>query len=481
MQGSKTYQEKLFLSFRLSERVPEDNFYRRLGETLDLSFVRKMTRHYYGKEGKKSIDPEVFFKFMLIGYIENINSDRKIIAQASMRLDMLFFLGYDIDEELPWHSTLSRTRKLFGEEVFLELFRTILRMCIERGMLWGKRQAVDSAFVKANASLSSLVEKELCEESSTYYNSLLENEASDPGNALKHSDKFISQSDPDARVSQKPGKVPQLNYLAQISVDTASHVICGAMADFADKKDSDCTAAILGQTIINLKKNGMKVEEVLADTGYSSAISLKYLEDQNIEAYIPAHAAYKPYREGFTYNAEEDCYICREGKKLVFTRIKWDNTRKTSSRNYATRRQDCQDCPFKSGCADKRGIKTITDSSTKEYYDRTYQRTNTPKGKRMMRLRSSTVEPVLGTLLNFGAMKKVYTKGMSLARKHVLMAAAVYNLKKLMAYKTIKSVAWLMQNIALSLNELVWSLIFMLHQAIWYQFKGKLETISLKV
>lgn len=478
MQGNKTYQEKLFLSFRLSERVPQDNFYRRLRETLDLSFVRKMTGHYYGKEGNKSIDPEVFFKLMLIGYIENINSDRQIIAQASMRLDMLYFLGYDIDEELPWHSTLSRTRKLFSEEVFLEVFRTILKMCIDRGMLSGKRQAVDSAFIKANASLSSLIEKELCEESSTYYNSLLENEASGQGKALKHSDKFTSQSDPDARVSQKPGKVPQLNYLGQISVDTASHVICGAVADLADKKDSDCTADIIGQTASNLKENGIRVEEVLADTGYSSASSLKYLEDQNIKAYIPAHAGYKPHREGFTYDAEKDCYICRQGKQLVFTGTKRDNTRKTTARNYATGVEDCRDCPFKSTCANKRGIKTITDSSTKDYYQRTYERTNTPKGKRMMRLRASTVEPVLGTLLNFGAMKKLYTKGIRLANKHVLMAAAAYNLKKLMAYKTIKSAVNVMQNMLAELNIPQRRLIFIVSHTIWFQFKGKLETMS---
>ena len=121
MQGTKQYSEKLFLSFRLSERIPKENFYRRLKETLDLSHLRKTTAHYYGTEGQKSIDTEVFFKFMLIGYLENINSDRKIVENAQMRLDMLYFLGYDIDEALPWHSTLSRTRKLFGEEVFFRI------------------------------------------------------------------------------------------------------------------------------------------------------------------------------------------------------------------------------------------------------------------------------------------------------------------------------------------------------------------------
>ena len=91
MQGKKYYQEKLFNSFQLSDRVPLENFYRRLKSELDLNFLLGLTAPYYGKEGQKSIDPIVFFKLILVGYLENLNSDRKIINHASMRLDILFF------------------------------------------------------------------------------------------------------------------------------------------------------------------------------------------------------------------------------------------------------------------------------------------------------------------------------------------------------------------------------------------------------
>ena len=101
MQGTKRYEEKLFVSFRLSERIPPDNFYRRLKEEPDFSDLREKTKPYYGIEGHKSIDPEFFFKLMLAGYLENISSDRQIIEHCSLRLDILYFLGYDIDEPLP--------------------------------------------------------------------------------------------------------------------------------------------------------------------------------------------------------------------------------------------------------------------------------------------------------------------------------------------------------------------------------------------
>ena len=126
MQGKKDYQEKLFTFFQLSHYVPQDNFYRRLKDILELHWLYRATEKYYGSEGQKSIDPVVFMKLMLIGYLENLCSDRRIVQTARMRLDMLYFLGYDLDEPLSWHSTLSRTRQLYGEEVFKELFLEVL-------------------------------------------------------------------------------------------------------------------------------------------------------------------------------------------------------------------------------------------------------------------------------------------------------------------------------------------------------------------
>ena len=172
MQGKKHYSEKLFKYFQLSDRVPEDNFYRRLKRLLDLHWLYKATQKYYGTEGQQSIDPVVFFKLMLIGYLENLGSDRRIINTVSLRLDMLFFVGYDIDEPLPWHSTLSRTRQLYGEDVFKQLFKEVLKQCIDKGMVAGRRQVMDSVAVKANASMDSLIEKEILDDSSAYADEL---------------------------------------------------------------------------------------------------------------------------------------------------------------------------------------------------------------------------------------------------------------------------------------------------------------------
>jgi transposase len=445
MQGSKNYQEKLFLNFQLSDRVPKDNFYRRLKELLDLSFVRSYTKEYYGKEGQKSIDPEVFFKLMLIGYIENLNSDRKIVENASMRMDMLYFIGYDVDEVLPWHSTISRTRKLYGEELFLAVFRKVLSLCIEKGMVNGRRQAVDSAYVKANASMDSIIRDEIMDDSKTFMDELSDNEEDKNQNSkAKHSKTgkankdWTSPSDPDARMSKKGGKQPELNYAAQVSVDTDSHVICGAMADFADKRDAQSLSKIVDQTSESLAKGGIPLQEVLADTNYSSGDALRYLERKNIGAYIPSFGPYKPTRDGFEYYSEGDYYMCSQGKMLPFKKI---SSRKNNFRKiYWSSKAECKNCPCKTKCIGVAGFKTLEDTTDKQYYDRMHERATSIKGKRMKTLRSATVEPVLATLLCFVGMRKVYTKGIDLANKHVLMAATAYNIKKLLRFKGENSV-----------------------------------------
>ena len=180
MQGKKAYQEKLFLNFQLSSAVPEDNFYSKLNELVDFIFLYKTTSQYYGSEGQRSIDPVVFMKLMLVGYLENLNSDRRIISMSRLRLDIRYFIGYDIDEELPWHSTLSRTRQLYSESVFIELFKRILKQCIDRGMISGRRQAVDGFFIEANASLDSLVQKEILDDAFSYSQELKTNQEEQP-------------------------------------------------------------------------------------------------------------------------------------------------------------------------------------------------------------------------------------------------------------------------------------------------------------
>jgi transposase len=451
MQGNKTYTPKMMYQVHLDRLVPKDNFYRKLDEVLDMSFLYGDTVQYYGTEGQESIDPVVFFKICLVGYLNNINSDRRLIEYCSNCLDVRLFMRYDIDESLPWHSTISRTRQLYGEEVFLNLFRKVLSLCVLKGMIRGKRQAIDSAFIKANASLDSMVEKEVIDDAKVYCDELNEGSEfklevakkdeqhkSPPSNSTHY-----SPTDPDARMSVKPGKATHLNFYGQIAVDDSHHVITGAIADFADQRDCQCLPVILGQTIENLKENEILIEQIVADTGYSSGEALRFCEKNNIDPYIPNTGSYKPTRKGFTYDVENDRYLCNQGNKgiLLFKTIASDKNGHFR-KEYRSSSSDCNSCTLKSVCIGESSTKRITETLDKPYYDQMHKKMQTTYAKRLSKIRKSRVEPVLGTLINFLNMKRVSSRGIKQATKHVLMAALCYNLKKYMkyVYRKIKTI-----------------------------------------
>lgn len=484
MQGKKLYQEKLFTNFQLSTRIPSTNLYRRLNTVLDLSFVYKLTSPYYGLCGQKSIDPIVFFKICLIGYLENIISDRQLIEHCSMRLDILLFLGYDIDEELPWHSTLSRTRKLLPENIFEQVFSHIVGMCVEKGMVSGHTQCIDSAPVKANASMDSLELKVPADELDEHLRKLRymssrdripkENKASQEQRTISANDRELkaiksrnrkwkkdqderpgakhpeakytsnkthySPTDPDARISVKPGKARKLNYLSQMAVDTGHHVITHIQSDFADKKDSQCLQDITFKLSTRLKKQGLIWRNFVADTGYSSGENYAFLEKLGLQSYIPPHGTYKGGPKGFTYYQQGDYWLCPNNKKVTFRKITIEKNRNNNKKKlYLTRASDCKECPYKSRCAGKAPEKRITITVYKEEYERAIGRIKSKRGRYMKSKRQSTVEPVFGTLTQFMGMRKINTLGIQQANKVMMMAAMAYNLKKYLKFKQVKA------------------------------------------
>ena len=107
MQGKKQLQARLFYQVSLHDLVPQDNYYRQLSQVLDLQWIYRATAKFYGSEGNESIDPVVFFKILLVGYLNNIGSDRRLIDFCSDSLAIRLFLQYDIDQSLPWHLPLA--------------------------------------------------------------------------------------------------------------------------------------------------------------------------------------------------------------------------------------------------------------------------------------------------------------------------------------------------------------------------------------
>ena len=489
MQGKKEYQEKLFTDFRLSDRVPEGNFYRRLKGVLDLDFPYPLTKRFYGDSGQKSINPVVFFKLCLVGYPENIPSNRKLVAHCSMRLDILFFLGYGIEGEIPWHSTVSRTRQLFPESVFEAVFAKVFSLCVDSGLVSGHTQVMDSAPVKANASMDSLELKVPEEDLETHLRRVCHISATDgekplrkpkrdrsegdqrritangqelkvlkgrnkkwakdqdqrPGAGNKGS-KYTSNKthygppDPDARISVKPGKARKLNYTAQLIVDASHHVITDIGAYHADGRDNQHLPDIVGREHRRLWQHGLLWENVVADTGYSSGEDYAILEGRGLKSFIPPHGTYKGGPEGFAHIEGEDHYRCPQGKAIPFTKVFNDYRTGTKKKEYRASKKVCLGCPIREKCLGRSAQeKKFSVTYYRAQYERNNKRVNGPQGRYMKAKRQSTVEPVLGTLTQFMAMGKVYTLGIRQANKCMQMAATAYNLKKLLKYTLKKA------------------------------------------
>ena len=451
---------------------------------IDLDFLYPLTKGYYGNSGQKSIDPVVFFKLCLVGYLENLISDRQLIDHCCMRMDILFFIGYDIDEELPWHSTISRTRKLYPESVFEQVFTKVFSLCVEKGMVGGHTQTIDSAPVKANASMDTLElkvpENELDEHlRKVRVLSSMDKEKphrkskgdkSDKGqrsvtaskkelNAIESRNKkwskdqdqrpgagnkggkytsnktHYSPTDPDARISVKPGKARKLNYLSQLSVDIAHHVITDIRAYHADGKDNQQPPDIVKRLKGRLWKAGFIWENCVADTGYSSGENYAMLEQMGLKSFIPPHGTYKGGPDNFIYNKDGDHYVCPQGKVIPFTKEFNDYRTGTRKKEYRARKHVYIDCPIRSSCLGKSAQeKKFSVTYYREEYERNNKRVNSPQGRYMKGKRQSTVEPVFGTLTQFMGMRKINTIGIEQANKVMHLSAIAYNLKKYLKF-----------------------------------------------
>ncbi|QNE42191.1 IS1182 family transposase (plasmid) [Hymenobacter sp. NBH84] len=469
MQGKKQFTDQVVTQFRLSERVPAHNLYRRLDELLDLAFLYEATHDLYSHTGQPSLDPVVFFKLVLVGYLENITSDRRLLEHCALRLDLLYFLGYELDEALPWHSTVSRTRQLYPAALFEQLFDRVFRLCVAQGLVAGDTQVVDSAPVKANASLDSVREKKAVPalvppltvvghepvpappaaavfsapaHQLRYEAARKAKRQQAPSGALgAHHPKarllsnktHYSPTDPEARIPIKPGKARALNYLCSLAVDTATGIISHVQADLADSRDSLHLPGLVQHLQHRLQANELHLRDLVADTGYSNGFNYAWLEHQGVTPWIPVFGAYKPEAEGFTYQAAADAYHCRAGKLLLFRKY---STKADGGwvKHYRADYHDCQHCSLKASCVPYADYKQLVRSAFDAAYRRAWQRQRSHQGHHMRRVRQRTVEPVFGNLLHHYGLRRISVRGHAGAHKSMLLAASAYNLKKLLRY-----------------------------------------------
>src|SRR5918911_2418558 len=156
MMGRKERQFTPLAFLTLEDLVPPDHFYRHLDRMLDLSFVRDLVAPCYAAGGRPSIDPVVFFRLQLVMFFEGIRSERLLMRTLADRLAARWYVGYDLSEPLPDHSSLTKIRQRYGLAVFRRFFDAIVERCQEAGLVWGQELYMDATKVVADASVDSI-------------------------------------------------------------------------------------------------------------------------------------------------------------------------------------------------------------------------------------------------------------------------------------------------------------------------------------
>src|SRR5689334_16066232 len=156
MMGRKAWAFGPLPPASLDDLVPADHVSRHRERILDLAFVRDLVQASSADIGRPSIDPIVFFKLPLVLFFEGLRSERQRMRVVADRLSLRWYLGYDLTEPLPDHSSLTRIRQRYGLAVFRRFFETITEQCARAGLVWGRELYIDSTKVEADASLASL-------------------------------------------------------------------------------------------------------------------------------------------------------------------------------------------------------------------------------------------------------------------------------------------------------------------------------------
>jgi len=391
-------QPKIFYPhLNLEQRVPQTHLLRRIREQIDFNFIYAEVKDTYGNNGNVSIPPPVILKMMLLLVLYNVRSERELMETIPMRLDWLWFLGYDIDSEVPDHSVLSKARGRWGVEAFRGFFEQIVWQCVEAGLVDGSKIFVDSSLVDADASNNSVIDtrslRVQLQESYKKLEARLEEKSEDSSRKyVKENRRYISTTDPDAGIVNR-GK-PKLSYQVHRAVDGRSEVITATKTTAGDVNEAHEMIPLLESHHLN---TGIQAETVVGDSKYGTVENFLACHDRGIEAHMPDLQGSTAKRieklsifseERFEYDGESDTYRCPAGQRLKPRSLH----KSRQSRDYAASKKICSACQLREQCTRNKSGRTIKRHLRQEELDRMREASRSAKAKRDIRMRQHLME-----------------------------------------------------------------------------------------
>ncbi len=377
-------QQDLWVAASEMVTTPGHVFYERLNAVLNAEQfdqrVEGMCRKYYkSSSGRPSITPGTYFRLLLLGYFEGLDSERSIAWRAADSLSVRRFLGYDLSEPTPDHSTVSRTRRLYSVETHLAVMRWVLRILRKHRLANGQSVCMDATTLQANASMKSLVRRDTGQTYQDYLRQLAQAEGIEQPTKEQlarldrkrkkkaSNDDWTNPHDPSARITKMKDGRTKLAHKAEHAVDLASGAVLAVTLQPADRGDTVSYRETLKTAQREAKQaHPAGIEEVVMDKGYHSSAVLGELAEREIRSYVP----------------EPD-----RGQR------RWSGKQAEQRCVYANRR-----------------------------------RVRGERSKRLQKLRGELCERSFAHCYETGAMRRVYLRGSNNALKRVLVHAAAFNL-----------------------------------------------------
>src|SRR6266436_351736 len=377
-------QQDLWVAASEIATTPGHVFYERLNRVLNAERfdqrVEAICRKYYkSSSGRPSIAPGTYFRMLLLGYFEGIDSERGIAWRAADSLSYRKFLGYDLSEPTPDHSTVSRTRRLYSVETHRAVMKWVLKILRKHGLADAQSVCIDGTSLEANAAMKSLVRRDTGQTYDDYLRQLaqaegIENPTKEQLARLDRKRKkkasnedWTNPNDPSARITRMKDGRTKLAHKAEHAVDLASGAVLAVTVQPADCGDTTSYAETLDAAQCEARKaNPAGIEEVVMDKGYHSGAVLVDLAEREIRSYVP-----EPER----------------GK-----------------RNWAGKAEE-QRCVY----ANRRRVRA-------------------QRSKRLQKLRGELCERSFAHCYETGALRRMYVRGQDNVFKRALVQAAAFNI-----------------------------------------------------
>lgn len=428
-------QGKLYYThFNLDQRIRPNHPLRKIDQLIDFDFIYQEVADRYGCNGNVSVPPPVILKLLLLLVFYNVRSERELMETLPERLDWLWFLGYDLDSEIPDHSVLSKARKRWGTGIFQSFFERIVVQCVEAGLVDGKKIFLDASLVDADASNSSVIDlKSLKGQLHQRYQELearLEEKSDSSRTYEKKNARYLSATDPDASLVNRGQS--KLRYQVHRAVDPQSEIITATQTTPGEVNEAHLLLPLWES---HQSTTGLEASTVVADSKYGTIENLLACCDRGLQAHmrdLKEAAAKRSQKrqifseESFSYDPENDTYRCPAGTLLKPKSLHLSR----QSKDYAAPRKVCAACSLREQCTENQTGRTIKRHLRQEDLERMRQAARSAPARRDLRLRKHLMERSFARSKRYG-FDKARWRGLWRMQIQDYLTCAIQNIQVL--------------------------------------------------